>query len=146
MKARTAALVFLALLVVAVVVIVVLPASDPLGDAETVYLDLMGREEDSGTAATIQEQLRVVLNERNLQIVADRERADVALAISAIDLNLGDVEFSVSRGELAGQAKAVLKTTDLRTGREHTMDLIVRVRDGRISASLKARKFYEFWK
>ncbi len=138
---------FLALLVGAVIVVVVLPARDPLRDAETVYVEMPGAEADgSATSEEIRDALMVVLNNRDLRIVADRRAADVALRIVDINLNFGDVEFSVAGGEVRGKAKAVLEVTDLRTGLDHTMDLIVQLRDGTVRASLEAHRFYEFWK
>jgi len=144
---RSIVLVSVAIVAVAIVVLLLLPAPDPLRGADTVYVEMPGTEGGiSDAASALQDQLEVVLNERNLEIVADRAAADVVLSVRQIDFNLGDIEFRVSRGEINGQAKAVIRATDLRTGVDHTMDLIVRVRDGRVSASLEARKFYEFWK
>lgn len=145
--ARSIVLVSAAIVAVAIVVLLLLPAPDPLRGADTVYVEMPGTEGGiSDTASALQDQLEVVLDERNLEIVADRAAADVVLSVRQIDFGLGDVEFRVTRGEIEGRAKAVIRATNLRTGVGYTMDLIVRVRDGRIGASLEARKVYEFWK
>jgi len=141
MRFRSVAWGILAALVIAVLVLVLLPASDPLEGAETVYLEISENGTESPTASEIHRQLEIVLNERNLRIATDRERADVDLEITEIRLNLGDVEFSLQEGRLRGRACAVVKVPDERAGRRHTMDLTVRVQDGRARASLMPRKF-----
>ncbi len=146
MRARTAIAVIPTVLVVIALVLYLLPAPDPLGNADTVYVELPGTEAGSSDISALQEQLSVVLNDRNLEIVTDRSSADVVLAITEANLNLADVEFSISRGEVSGHAKAVLTATHVDSGRTYTMDLVLRAQDGRLNATLRARKFYEFWK
>lgn len=146
MRTGTAILTILVLLIVTAAVLVLIPAADPLSDANTVYVKLPGIDADSQSLSTVQDQLKIVLNERNLEVVEDPSSADVSLTITQVDLNLGDVGFSVSPGGITGSAQAVLLATSNKTGRTYTMDLVLRARDGRLSATLKTRKFYEFWK
>jgi len=135
----------LAVLVAAVVVIVLWPAPDPLRNANTVYIDT-GATQGSRGAAEIEEGLGVVLNNRNLTIVFNRAQADVVVRVQNVTVNLGDVTVSLGQGGLSGRVRAVCDVTDLRSGRTHTMDLTVTVRDGAVSATLVGRKFWEFWK
>lgn len=139
------ALGIVAVVVVAIVVIVVWPAPDPLADAETVYLQLAGVEDEPG-GNEAQAGLEIVLGDRDLTIVSDRAAADVALELEDIRVDLAEVEFSFTEGEFRGKARAECRITDLRTEKTYTMDLIVRVEGGDVSADLVGRKFWQFWK
>jgi hypothetical protein len=136
MKRRTAAMLgSLATIAIAVAVIVLWPAPDPLRNARTVYLDT-GAAQGGHGAAELEDGLSFVLNDRNLVLVPD--------AASAV--NLGDVSVSLSQGGITGKVKAACGVTNLRNSKTYTMDLTVDLQNGTVSAKLVGRKFWEFWK
>jgi hypothetical protein len=133
-----------AVLVVAIVVIVLWPAPDPLADAQTVAI----RTSSSASASSVdfQEELQLVLSGRDLRIVPDESTADLVITLDEVRVNLGDVEISLSNGNLRGRASAVCIVTDVRSGKTYTMDLLVRFDADGVHASLVGRKFWQFWK
>jgi hypothetical protein len=132
-------------LAVAIAVIVLWPAPDPLRSARTVYLDT-GVADSVRGAAEVEEGLNFVLHDRSLTLVSDRGAADVELRVQDVSVNLGDVTVTLGQGGIRGRVKAVCRVTDLRSDRTHTMDLTVTVQDGAVTARLVGRKFWEFWK
>jgi hypothetical protein len=146
MKRRTTAMLGVVLAVVAaIVVIVLLPAPDPLRNARTVYLDT-GAAQGSRGAAELEEGLSFVLNDRSLLLVPDRAQADAELHVQDISVNLGDVTVSLGEGGISGRVKAACRVTNLRSDKTYTMDLTVTVRENVVTAKLVGRKFWEFWK
>jgi hypothetical protein len=135
----------LGLLVAAILVIVLWPAPDPLAGAETVAIRI-GNEPSSGGSIDYAEELRVVLSGRNLRIVSDESAADLVLVLNDFRVNLGDIQVSLTNGQLNGKASAVCVVTDVRTGNVHTMDFVLRFQNGDVKAELVARKFWQFWK
>ncbi|MFC2083169.1 hypothetical protein ACFLSG_03925 [Candidatus Bipolaricaulota bacterium] len=132
--------------VIAVVLVILLwPAPDPLAGVDTVAVRI-GDNSPSSQAFDLEEQLNLVLSGRSIQIVSDETSADLVLSLDDFRINLGDIEFSLTEGNLSGKASAVCIVTDVRTGRTHTMDLVVRIKDGDPQATLTGRKFWEFWK
>ena len=144
MSKRTRVLGGLGAVVVAVVVIVLWPAPDPLAGVETVALRI-GDEPTSGDV-DFESELRVVLGDRDIEIVSDDALADVVLSLTDLRVNLGDIEISLTEGRLSGRASAECVLTDLRTDKVHTMDFYVRFEDGSVRAELVPRKFWQFWK
>jgi len=146
MKRRTAAMLgSLATIAIAVAVIVLWPAPDPLRNARTVYLDA-GAAQGGHGAAELEDGLGFVLNDRNLVLVPDRASADAVIAVQSITVNLGDVSVSLDQGGITGKVKAACEVTNLRNNRTYTMDLTVTVQNDTVSAKLLGRKFWEFWK
>lgn len=146
MKRRTTAMLGVVLAVVAaIVVIVLLPAPDPLRNARTVYLDT-GAAQGGRGAAELEEGLSFVLNDRSLLLVPDRAQADAELHVQDISVNLGDVTVSLGEGGISGRVKAACRVTNLRSDKTYTMDLTVTVRENVVTAKLVGRKFWEFWK
>ncbi len=132
-------------LVVGVAVALAWPPSDPFAGARTVAL----RTESGGansSAIDVDAELRVVLNERDLVIVSDERAADVVLALTDARFDLGDAQLVLRDGKLMGRAIAVCRIVNVKTERAHVMDLVLTLRDGRVSASLVGRRFWEFWK
>lgn len=134
----------LAAIVVAVVVIVLWPAPDPLAGVETVAVRV-GDEPASGDV-DFESELRVVLGDRDIEIVSDEASADVVLSLTDLRVNLGDIEISLTEGRLSGRASAECILTDVRTGEVHTMDFYLRFENGSVRAELVPRKFWQFWK
>jgi hypothetical protein len=137
--------------VVGVLVIVVLgivfwPVPDPLAGVETVALRLGEEPESESVGAWFEDELKVVLNDRNITIVADETQADAVLVVNDITVKLGDVELSFRGGQFRGRVGAVCTLTDARTGKRHVMDFYLRFADERVSAKLVARRFWQFWK
>jgi len=132
-------------LVAAVLVIVLWPAPDPLAGVETVSVRL-GEDSPSSQAFDYEEELGLVLSGRDIRIVSDESTADLVLSLDDFRINLGDIEISLTEGNLRGKASAVCIVTDVRTGATHTMDFIVRFENGDVHAELTGRKFWEFWK
>jgi hypothetical protein len=146
MKRRSAALLGSVLtIIVAVVVIVLWPAPDPLRNARTVYLDTGAAQGAHGTAE-LEDGIGFVLNDRNLVLVSNRAEADAEIRVQDISVNLGDVTVSLGEGGISGRVKAACGVTNLRTDKTYTMDLSVTVQSGIVSAKLVGRKFWEFWK
>ena len=134
----------LAAVVVAAVVIVLWPAPDPLAGVETVAVRVGDRP--ASDDVDFESELRVVLGNRDIEIVSDEASADVVLSLTDLRVNLGDIEISLTEGRLSGRASAECILTDVRTGEIHTMDFVLRIENGEISAELIPRKFWEFWK
>lgn len=146
MKRRTAAMLgSLATIAIAVAVIVLWPAPDPLRNARTVYLDT-GAAQGGHGAAELQDGLSFVLNDRDLVLVPDRASADAVISVQSITVNLGDVSVSLGQGGITGKVKAACGVTNLRNDKTYTMDLTVTVQNETVSARLVGRKFWEFWK
>jgi hypothetical protein len=134
----------LAAVVVAVVVIVLWPAPDPLAGVETVAVRV-GDRPASGDV-DFEGELRVVLGDRDIEIVSDEASADAVLSLTDLRVNLGNVEISLTEGRLSGRASAECVLTDVRTGEVHTMDFYLRFENGSVRAELVPRKFWQFWK
>jgi len=130
-------------------VVVLWPAPDPLAGAETVYVQ-WGEPADapypSDRRDVLQTGLAVVLDDRLLTLVSEREAADVALEFRDVTVDFGDVEISLRNGSWSGRVSAECRIVDLDTDREHTMDLTIRIDGERVRASLRGRRFWEFWK
>jgi hypothetical protein len=129
----------------ALAVILAWPAPNPLADARTVYLQLPGGDPARGRGEAI-EGLRLVLDDRDLVLVDERNEADVALELRDIRVDLGDVEFSLAEGRFSGRVIAECRVTDLDTGQRFVMDLVVRIDGEGVRASLRGRRFWEVWK
>ncbi|MCR4391182.1 MAG: hypothetical protein NUV94_00020 [Candidatus Acetothermia bacterium] len=119
------------------------PAPDPLAGASTVAVRLPDGK-DQTLRAPLLEGLSITLGKRDVRIVADPAGADAVLAVQ--DVQVESVELRLDSGGLTGRLSALCLVTDLRTGREHTMDLRLELRDGEVRATLTARRFWEFWK
>jgi hypothetical protein len=145
MKKRTWIWGGLGIIVVAIVVIVLWPAPDPLAGVETVAVRVGDEPAPSGHV-DFESELRVVLGDRDIQIVSDEAMADVVLSLTDLRVNLGDIEISLTEGRLSGRANAECILTDVRTGEVHTMDFNLRIENGAVSAKLVPRKFWQFWK
>jgi len=134
-----------AILVAAILAVLLWPAPDPLADVETVAVRV-GDEQASSRGVDFNSELLVVLGDRNIQIVSDEASADVILSLTDLNVNLGDIEISLTEGRLSGRASAECILTDVRTGKVHTMDFNLRIENGTVSAELIPRKFWQFWK
>ena len=146
MKSKTKWLAgLLGILIAAILVIVLWPAPDPLAGVETVAIRV-GDETPSHQAFDYEEELGVVLSGRDIRIVSDESTADLVLSLDDFRLNLGDIEISLTDGNLRGKASAVCIVTDIGTGETHTMDFVIRFENGEVHAELTGRKFWEFWK
>ena len=146
MKKRTAWILgIVGVLAVAIAVILLWPAPDPLANVDTVAIRVGDSAVGSGRV-NVEEGLRVALGDRHIQIVTDEAAADVVLDLTRLTVNLGDIQVSVSDAGLQGRASAVCTLLDTRTGRTHVMDLHIRYDAGHVTAELVPRKFWEFWK
>lgn len=132
-------------IVAALVVVMLLPAPDPLADVESVAVRV-GNDTPSSAAFDFESELGLVLGGRDIRIVSDEAAADLVLSLDDFSVNLGDIEISLTEGTLRGRASAVCTVTDVRTGNTHTMDFVLRVEDGNVHAELIGRKFWQFWK
>lgn len=121
------------------------PAPDPLAGVETVAIRV-GDEPPSRGAFDYEEELGIVLSGRDIRIVSDESTADLVLSLDDFRVNLGDIEISLTEGNLRGKASAVCIVTDVRTGDTHTMDFVIRLENGEMHAELTGRRFWEFWK
>jgi len=146
MKKRTAWILgIVAALAIAIAVILLWPAPDPLANVDTVAIRI-GDSAGSSGRVDVEERLRLALGDRDIEIVTDEAAADVVLELTNLTVNLGDIEFSVSNAGLQGRASAVCTLRDVETGRTHVMDFHIRFEGARVTAKLVARRFWEFWK
>ena len=132
-------------ILVAIFVIVLLPARDPLTGVETVVV----RFGDGGSRSDrvdFEEELQIVLGDRNIRIVSDEDAADVILELTDLTVRLGDVEISLSEAGFRGRASAICTLRDVQTGETHIMDFHVEFDQDGVRADLVPRKLYEFWK
>lgn len=132
------------MLAVGLVVALVWPAPNPFTDAQTVAI----RSSSSSSASSInfREELQLVLSGRDLRIVSDESAADLVVTLDEVRVSLGSVEVTLSDGDLRGRASAVCIVTDVRSGRTYTMDFLVRFDTKGVHASLRGRRFWQFWK
>lgn len=141
-QSRWVGLAVIAVLVIAVILL--WPPHDPLADANTVAVRVGDTPPQSRQVDYLGE-LRVALRGRNLRIVADESTADVVLSLSEFRIDLGDIEFSLTDGNLSGHARAICVVTDVQTGRQHTMDFVIRFERGGVHAELVPRRFWQTW-
>jgi len=134
-----------AVVVVAVVAVVLWPAPDPLANVDTVAIRV-GNEPSSPQVIDFETQLELVLSGRNIRVVSDEAEADLVLSLDDFRVNLGDIQISLTDGNLQGKASAVCIVTDVETGKTHTMDFTIQLKHGEVRAQLVGRKFWEFWK
>ena len=135
----------IAVLAVAVLAVILWPASDPLAGVETAAVQL-GDEPARPSGVDFESELSVVLGDRNIRIVGNESEADVVLSLTDLTVNLGDIEISFGDGSFRGRASAVCTLADVRTGKVHVMDFHISVENGAVRAELVGRKFWEFWK
>ena len=146
MSAKTKWIVGLMSILVAVILVIALwPAPDPLAGVDSVAIRV-GDDSASSQAFDYEEELSLVLSGRNIRIVADETSADLVLSLDDFRINLGDIQISLTEGNLRGKASAVCIVTDVRTGEIHAMDFVIRFEDDEVHAELTGRKFWEFWK
>jgi hypothetical protein len=134
-----------AVLVAAILVVLLWPAPDPLADVNTVAVRAGGQAADS-QVVDFESELGLVLSGRDIRIVSDESAADVVLSLDDFRVNLGDIEVSLTGGSFRGTASAVCVVTDVSTGATYTMDLVIHIENGDVTAKLIGRKFWEFWK
>jgi len=119
------------------------PPADPFAGAKTVALK---SESGAGMGIDVEAELRIVLNERDLRIVSDEKAADVVVAVTDARFDLGNAQLVLTGGKLTGRATAVCRIVNARTQRAYIMDLTLSLRDGKVTASLVGRRFWQFWK
>lgn len=129
-----------------VLVVVFWPVPDPLAGVETVALRLGDDPESENAGTWFEDELKIVLNNRNITIVADEMQADAVLSVVDVTLNLGDVELSFTEGSFRGRVSAECTLTDVNTGEQHRMDFTLRFEDDKVNAKLVPRKFWQFWR
>jgi len=132
-------------IVAAILIVVFLPAPDPLADVDTVAVRV-GSDSPSSSSFDFESELSLVLSGRDIQVVSDEASADLVLSLDDFRVNLGDIEISLTEGTLRGKATAVCTVTDVRTGDTHTMDFVLQIENGDVRAELTGRKFWHFWK
>ncbi len=134
-----------AVVVVAVAAVLLWPAPDPLANVDAVTIRV-GNEPSASESFDFHTQLELVLSGRNIRVVSDEAAADLVLSLDDFRVNLGDIQISLTDGNLQGKASAVCIVTDVRTGKTHTMDLTMQLENGDVRAELIGRKFWQFWK
>ncbi len=144
MNRRSWVLVCAGALLVAAAIVLAWPPADPLAGVQTVAL--RGTSEPATAPIDVETELKVVLNHRDVRIIADEQSADVVLAITHARFDFGNLQLELAGGKLTGRATAVCRVVDVKTKRAYVMDLIVTLRNGEVSARLVSRRFWEFWK
>ncbi len=144
MTRRTWWIVGIAAAVVALGVALAWPPADPFARANTVAL--RSPHDPTGSDLDVDAELRFVLNERDLRIVPDERTADVVVDVTDARFDLGSAQIALSGGKLVGRATAVCRIVNARTGRAYVMDLVLSLQDGKVTARLVGRRFWEFWK
>jgi hypothetical protein len=136
---------FLWLVIIAAAIIVLLPAPDPLAGVDTVAVRV-GDEPAAPQGIDFEDELRVVLGDRDIRIVSDESAADAVLSLEDFSFNLGDIQISLTDGRLSGRASAVCRVANVATGETHVLDFYLKIENGTVSAELVPRKFWQFWK
>jgi len=131
---------FVVVVILAVVVVALWPASDPLRGVETVAI-AGASSEDLALPPEVLDGLEIVLDEHRIRIVPDSSQADAVITIERLDLQ--DLEIRLGRETYARLHAVVLVSKE---GREYTMDLYVTLDEEGLTAKLVGRKPWEFWK
>lgn len=126
--------------ILAVVVVALWPASDPLRGVETVAIAGPSGE-TSKLPPEVRGALEIVLDEHRIRIVPDRAQADAVITIERLDLQ--DLEIRLGEESYARLHAVVLVSKE---GREYTMDLYVTLDEEGLKAKLVGRRPWEFWK
>lgn len=122
----------------AVIIVVLWPAPDPLQGVESVAI-----EGDAGIASEILNGLLISLEDHEIVITNDPDRADAVLQF--VEATSADFSFSVNETGASGTIHAVLLLT-FSDGRKAKLDLNVIIDQDGVRGELKGRKFYEIWK
>ncbi|MBC7220428.1 hypothetical protein H5T55_02965 [Candidatus Bipolaricaulota bacterium] len=147
MRTKTVIGLAVAIVGVALLVVVLWPAPDPLARVETVAIRPPDWEKEPANPAVrvpFMDGLTVTLGERNIRIVADPQAADAILVVR--DIRVESLEFRLESGQLTGRVSATCVLTEVRTGETRIMDFALEIKDGGVRATLVARKFWQFWK
>ena len=115
------------------------PASDPLAGVDAVII------RSAETTVTVAEQeLRILLGERDIDVVPIAAQADAAIEVSDVRLNRIEAENSPStNGNAASDTavvSAVCSVTNLRTGSVRWMDFTLHLDGDRVEAQLVPRR------
>lgn len=134
-----------AVVAIATLIVVLWPSGDPLAGVETIAVQSPDwREAPQGEI--IQQPftagLKVTLEDRDITIVDDLEKADAILAIK--EIKLGKLEVLATEGEIRGKLSATCILTDLKTGKEYLMDFYLTLENDTVEAKLVTRKFWRF--
>jgi len=132
------------ILAVVIAVVLLWPAHDPLAGVETVAVRMGGVVAD--TSLNLKDALEVDLGERNIQIVSDEATADAVIELTDLNVNLGDIEISISDAGVRGEIRVILSVRDVQTERAQLMDFYLRFDTSGVRADLVARKFWHVWK
>jgi len=116
-------------------IVVLRPAPDPLKGVETVAVVGPGGQEPA-LAAEVLEGLEIALGERRIRIVADTAEADAVITIEP-----KEAEIRISAQGLWARVRCLVT----RDGRRSVMDLYVTVDERGITARLVGRRFWEHW-
>ena len=132
-------LVGVAIIGLAAAVFLIWPASDPLANASSVII------RSTETTITVAEQeLRILLNDRGIEIVALASQADASIEVTDVRLHpmRDDDQQDPTEGDLADTAvvSAVCRVTNLRTGRVKSMDFTLHFDGERVEARLVPRR------
>ncbi len=131
----------------AVLVLVLWPAPDPLWQASSVALDFGETPTDPAGQAWITAGLALSLETRTgrrITVGTDPTQADCLLVVRSIRLHQGQLRWE-DQG-LWGKAEATCQVVEVASGRKVTYDLVLELRNGELRATLRPRKFWEFWK
>ncbi|MBN1859651.1 hypothetical protein JW848_10695 [Candidatus Bipolaricaulota bacterium] len=123
----------------AAAVFLIWPASDPLAGVDAVIL------RSTGTTITVAEQeLRILLSERNIDVVPIAAQADATIEVTDVHLNRIEAlnPQSTNEAEAADTTvvSAVCLVTHLRTGKVSRMDFTLRLDGERVEAKLVPRR------
>jgi len=132
------ALVCAATVGMAAAVFLIWPASDPLANVDAVTV------RSTETTITVAEQeLRILLTERDIQIVPLTAQADAAIEVTDVRLNRLEEqtrEDPPEDGADTAVVSAVCTVTNLRTGRARLMDFTLHFDGERVEARLVPRR------
>lgn len=120
-------------------VFMIWPASDPLANVDSVII------RSAETTITVAEQeLRILLRERGIEIVPLAAQADASIEVTDVRLNrLTDDGLRTSTEGVVGDTavvSAVCRVTNLRTGRVRLMDFTLHDDGERVEAQLLPRR------
>ncbi len=115
------------------------PASDPLAGVDAVIIRSV-----ETTVTVAEQELRILLGERDIDVVPIAAQADAAIEVSDVRLNRIEAENSPStNGNAASDTavvSAVCSVTNLRTGSVRWMDFTLHLDGDRVEAQLVPRR------
>jgi len=129
------------IVLIAVVVLLLWPPSDPLANVQTVAIQPLSNNPppaDTSQQPPLVRGLEIALNDRHIRIVTDPDAAD---AVIAIEFDKADIHLD--KNGIQATARAIITK---KNGERGVLFLTLNVDQAGIHANFVEHKFWEFWK